>query len=408
MAKKKKMGVVVKALTPKELLKRRIRAHFKKIGFTKADDGTLQLPGTDKETIRKLHSGQRTERLNAAENFLNRTLPKVLPYFADGSEIDASKIKLRLVRVYSDTFEADIFRAATLTWSVPVSPGFGRRMRYLVWDNYHDRLAGIFALGDPVFNLSVRDDLIGWDSNDRSDRLVNLLDAYVLGAVPPYNLLLGGKAVACLIRSREVYDDFKRSYGGSVGVISGEAKRASLLLVTTTSSMGRSSIYNRLKLDSTTYFNAIGYTLGWGHFHITDELFSQIRDYLRLIKHPYTSQHKFGEGPNWRLRTIRAAIGEIGINQSVLRHGIKREVFACPFASNSYGILKNGKGKPDLSTLQTVEQISDLARDRWLIPRSERRPEYRFWSRNHIPDLIIGKNIADETVLSGLIQTHSR
>src|SRR5262249_41111946 len=69
----------------------------------------------------------------------------------------------------------------------------GRRLRYLVWDANNDKLIGIMALGDPVFNLKVRDELIGWDIKDRGKRLVNVLDAYVLGAVPPYNMLLGGQ-----------------------------------------------------------------------------------------------------------------------------------------------------------------------------------------------------------------------
>lgn len=50
---------------------------------------------------------------------------------------------------------------------------------------------------------------------------IGIIGAYVLGAVPPYNLLLGGKCVACLIRSREIFDDFAKKYGGSCGVISG-------------------------------------------------------------------------------------------------------------------------------------------------------------------------------------------
>jgi hypothetical protein len=141
-------------------------------------------------------------------------------------EIDPAKIKLCLVRIEAGSEDSDLFRLASLTWSVPVSAGYGRRLRYLVWDEHHGKLAGIIALGDPVFNLSVRDNLIGWNSDDRSKRLVNILDAYVLGAVPPYNMLLVGKAVACLVRSREVYDDFAAAYGGSVGLISGRRKRA--------------------------------------------------------------------------------------------------------------------------------------------------------------------------------------
>jgi hypothetical protein len=93
-----------------------------------------------------------------------------------------------------------------------VSNGFGRRLRYLVWDDYNHKLMGIIAIGDPVFNLSVRDNLIGWDVAARGERLVNIMDAYVLGALPPYNALLGGKLVACLLRSRDIYDDFTRAF----------------------------------------------------------------------------------------------------------------------------------------------------------------------------------------------------
>jgi hypothetical protein len=393
MNAKNRTGTVARLFSPEALLKRRIRAHFKKLGFSRAADGSLTLPGAEKDDVRQLHSGQRAERLSAGENFLSRALPKALPHFADGAEIDPAKIRLCLVRVYSDTLEADLFRVATLTWSVPVSPGFGRRMRYLVWDEHHERLAGIIALGDPVFNLTVRDDQIGWTVHDRSDRLVNLLDAYVLGAVPPYNLLLGGKTVACMVRSREIYDDFKVTYGKTIGVISKVAKKANLLVVTTTSSMGRSSIYNRLKLAEQTYFSPIGYTVGWGHFHITDRLFADLRDYLRLIEHPYADQHKFGEGPNWRLRTIRAALGEIGIDETVLRHGIKRQVFICPFAENSYDILKTGTGRPKLSGLQTTAEISDLARERWMVPRALRQEDYREWKKANITKLIRGSAI---------------
>ncbi|MEQ1725065.1 MAG: Druantia anti-phage system protein DruA [Sphingopyxis sp.] len=392
MAIKKKVprAGVARIFTPEAKLKKKIRAHFTRLGFSKASDGTLIRPDVGKDSVRQLHRVQREDRIRSSERLLSEFLPEALSYFANGSEIEPSNIRLSLIRVEASTFEADLFRVASLTWSVPVSNGYGRRLRYLVWDHGHDRLAGIFALGDPVFNLSVRDNLIGWNASDRSSRLVNILDAYVLGAVPPYNMLLVGKAIACLIRSRDVYDDFAKAYGSTTGIISGEEKKARLLAVTTSSSMGRSSIYNRLKLDGTSYFDSLGYTVGWGHFHITDDLFFQMREYLRLAEHPYADQHRFGQGPNWRLRTIRAALADIGINQSVLRHGIQREVFFCPLAKNAQHILATGKGRPDLTTLRTVDEISDLALARWIEPRASRRDEYRLWSRDAIPRLIYG------------------
>ena len=71
-------------------------------------------------------------------------------------------------------------------------------MRFLVWDTENGKLIGILALGDPVFNLSARDHHIGWTSTQRKKRLVGVMDAYVLGAVPPYSSLLCGKLIACL------------------------------------------------------------------------------------------------------------------------------------------------------------------------------------------------------------------
>jgi len=149
-----------------------------------------------------------------------------------------------------------------------------------------------------VFNLKARDDLFRWDVKDRGKRLVNVLDAYVLGAVPPYNMILGGKLVSCLVRSREVRDDFAERYGDTRGIISRKKKKAQLVVITTSSSLGRSSVYNRLKIGEQTYFRSIGFTQGWGHFHVPDTLFAELRDYLRKRKHKYVNGHKFGEGPN--------------------------------------------------------------------------------------------------------------
>jgi hypothetical protein len=247
----------------------------------------------------------------------------------------------------------------------------------------------VIALGDPVYNLSVRDNEIGWDVHDRAKRLVGILDAYVLGAVPPYSFLLGGKAVACLIRSKDVLRDFNRAYGKSVGVISKSAKHAKLLAVTTTSSMGRSSVYNRLKLGDVTYLKSLGFTKGFGHFHITDSLFEKMRAFLRERDHDYADKHVFGEGPNWRLRAIRAALVGLNVNENILKHGIQREVFISTLAENAYEVLRHGKSKPDFSKLLSVSEISDLARERWILPRAERGEiDYRSWTRDQIPNLM--------------------
>jgi len=393
MAKNGKHNVVTVA-TREASLKRRFRKHLRSLGFQKAADGTLLPPGTGKDVVRSIHSAQRTDRLAVSQRFLAERLPKLLKHFASGGDVDPGNIRPKLQLVESDSWEGDLFRLASLTWSVPVSNGFGRRMRFLVWDEHNGKLIGIIAIGDPVFNLSVRDTLIGWDVKARGERLVNMMDAYVLGALPPYNALLGGKLVACIVRSRDVYDQFANAYGKTTGIISQQQKKARLLAVTTSSSMGRSSVYNRLKLNGTEYFAPIGYTGGWGHFHIPDGLFADLRDYLREIGHSYADLHQYGEGPNWRMRTTRAALEALGFDDDLLRHGIQREVFLCRFADNAAKLLRTGKGRPDLSSLLSADDVAALAIERWVLPRSERRPDFKLWKSEDIKTLITGPDQA--------------
>jgi hypothetical protein len=298
--KRRKKKKIVRVSLRQANLKRRLRRHLAALGFHKSQDGKLEAAGTGKDVVRALHNAQRNARLKVSRKFIAERLPDLIEHFASGLDIDPALISPVLRRVSRDTWESELFRLASLTWSVPVSNGFGRRLRYLVWDQHNDKLMGLIAIGDPVFNLSVRDNLIKWNHRTRGKRLVNMMDAYVLGAVPPYNKLLGGKLVACLVRSREIYNDFTRAYGNTTGIISRRKKKARLLAVTTSSSMGRSSVYNRLKLGGTQYFTPIGYTGGWGHFHIADDLFAELRDFLRQIGHPYPDLHRFGQGPNWR------------------------------------------------------------------------------------------------------------
>ena len=207
-------NAIICVSTREASLKKRLRRHLKSLGFHKTDDGTFAPPGAGKDVIRTIHSAQRDDRLALNRRFISENFSGLIKYFASGKEVDAARISPVLQRISGGTWESDLFRLAALTWSVPVSNGFGRRLRYLVWDNHNNKLIGIIAIGDPVFNLSVRDTLIDWDARARGQRLVNVMDAYVLGSLPPYNSLLGGKMVACLLRSRDIYNDFAKGEDG--------------------------------------------------------------------------------------------------------------------------------------------------------------------------------------------------
>lgn len=377
-------SISIPALTLEAHIKRAVREHLRQLGFQKDGDGRLVPPGDGKKYLRALHSLQRRERLAKEQSFISEEWPRLRDYFADGSEVIVSRIAPRLELIAADTWQSRLFRLASLTWSVPVSGGYGRRLRFLVWDQSNGKLMGIIGLGDPVFNLRARDALIGWTAKDRQERLANVLDAYVLGAVPPYSFLLGGKLIACLLRTKDVRNVFERRYGKARGVISKRRKHPELVLITTTSALGRSSVYNRLALNGHTYFRPIGYTSGWGHFHIPQNVFELVRRYLRLKRDPYAANNRFGDGPNWRLRALRRGLSLVGLDPDLLCHGVAREVFVCELALNAKDLLAGRVRHPSYKGLPSIEQVAGLAKARWLEPRAARHPGYHNWSKDGI------------------------
>jgi hypothetical protein len=368
----------------KSKLRRVINKHLISIGFSK-NGKEYYIPGRlTKQKIRNLHQCSRMERLEGRKGFIEKCGSSLLEYFASGSEIDPRQISPELIEVTSGTIESELFQFATLLWSVPVSSGFGRRMRYLVRDRQNGKLIGIFALGDPVFNLSARDQWIGWTSEERKDRLIHVMDAYIVGAVPPYSQLIGGKLIASLMASNEVKNAYEKKYLSRTSIISGEKKRARLVLITTTSALGRSSLYNRLSLPGEIRFSRIGTTKGYGHFQLSGEVFDLMRCYLKQHHHPYASGHEFGKGPNWRFRVSRVALKDIGfVGDHFLKHGIEREVYALPLANNWREILIGHQKRIRSCTLPASE-ISEYCLQRWIIPRSQRDSVYRQFNRDRI------------------------
>lgn len=370
-------------------LRRRITVQLEGLGFTKNCRGYFIKGPLTKQKIRDLHSGQREGGLEDSRTFVETHGPELAKHFATGGQVDPCAIDPELVEVEAESPESRLFRFACLLWSIPVSQGFGRRLRFLVRDRQNGRLIGLFALGDPVFNLSARDNYIGWTHKDRGRRLTHVMDAYVAGAVPPYSQLICGKLVAALMGSAEVKAVYERKYLGLRAVISGKEHRRRLVLLTTTSALGRSSVYNRLAIPNGPQFLKIGTTRGFGHFHLAGKLFDSLRDYLEAIGHPYASGHRFGMGPNWKLRVVRAALDELGLDgDAILKHGIEREVYAIPLASNWKNILL-GTQQNVHSCVLPASEIADYCLNRWVVPRASRDKRYKRFARRRIMDCLL-------------------
>ena len=373
----------------KQQIREELLEHLRTVGLIRSAE--TQTDCVDpKELIRIAHAAQRTETRGRESQFIKLYGQELIRrHFANGSEIIPENVRPILCPVEPDTEESALFRLATSLWSVPVSRGYGRRLRYLVKDGSNGKLIGVFALTDPVFNLRARDEWIGWDANDKKRRLVNLMDAHVVGAVPPYSQLLGGKIVASLMTSQDVCDAFAAKYENTVGVISKKRKHAQLVLITVTSALGRSSMYNRLRLDPIMRFYRIGMTEGWGHFHVPTRIFQHMRTLLRLEGHKYTNGYKFGQGPNWRIRVVREVLPRVGLDANLLRHGIGREIYAAPMTDNWREFLK-GTTATCIIQRPSARRIGYLAVKRWLIPRAARQLEYQSWTRDQTWELLSG------------------
>ncbi len=367
------------ALTP-EALRDRVERELRGAGFVWSGTRLTPPDGDPKEVARLLHSQQRAQVLAKNADFIAKWEDELLPHFASGAEVDPAAIS-PTVRPVEDDYAAALFRFASLSWSVPVSQGYGRRTRFLLWDEGADRLMGIFAMGDPVFNLRVRDSLIGWTTDQRKERLYNVFDAFVLGAVEPYRQLLGGKMTALATVSSTTTDYLADKYRGTKTTILGKEKIPEPVLVTTTSSLGRSSIYNRIAYAGRRVFTPVGYTEGFGHFQFSDALFNDLATFL--AQHKDVRGNKYGEGPNWKIRTLRAALVALELPGDLLRHGLKREVFLAPLGVGWRAFLR---GETDSVTPYhyDLDELAAFYRQRWAIPRAGRFDQWKSFDRGSV------------------------
>jgi hypothetical protein len=134
------------------MLRTEILRHIGHIGLVSAD-GNGSTSFSSKESIRAAHAYQRATYIEREARMVGRRWPQLIARFAEGYEVNRGTIAPELVPVESEKESGYLFRLATTLWSAPVSRGFGRRIRYLVRDRNNGKLIGIFALGDPVFNL---------------------------------------------------------------------------------------------------------------------------------------------------------------------------------------------------------------------------------------------------------------
>lgn len=369
-------------------LKYKIIKSLRQQGF-RVRNGCASPPrNLSKEKIRVLHQTSVRHRLDKAKGGLHKKEQLLLARIASGNDIDPLKIRPRLVEVITGSEDELLFRYASLHWSIPVSSGYGRRLRFLVVDENNDKLLGLIGLGDPVFSLRPRDNWVEWSLEDRKSRLKYVIDAFVLGAVPPYSFLLCGKLVAMLVASNEVRDAFSKKYRGKESLIKQKLYDGKLAMLTTTSALGRSSLYNRLKFRDSLLYHSVGFTRGSGEFHFTNGLYREITEFATKHCKPTAKQKSWGTGFRNRREVIKKCLPAMGLSSELLYHGIEREVFVVPLASNCKEFLCGKQSRLRYNNMSVFE-IFEYFRERWLIPKYKRDDRYKFW---HPDEWVIWSN----------------
>jgi len=232
---------------------------------------------------------------------------------------------LQLV-VCKEQWQHDLWRLVKLSeWSMPPNEYMGRRKRVLVFDG--DYLLGLLGLASCIWGLKARDSWIGWDVVQKTKKLNYIVDAYVLGAIPPYNgNYRGSKLLAYITASDEIRNLWIKEYGFSPAAI------------VTTTLFGHSAVLNRVRYEDRKLWRNLGYTRGLGTMHFSLRTIELARE-LVSKKH-INVPDRISDAPNWKIRLMRIAIEAAGFKANdYLTHGYKRGVYMMEYANNTQAFL---------------------------------------------------------------------
>jgi len=299
-------------------------------------------------------------------------------YCREGSEIIPERISLELREVQSDSFEEVLFKWWNLIWwSIPFQRSYGRQMRFLLWDTTHDAPFGLICLQSPVLKMSVRDNYLGIPKDELDIWVNKSMNAQRVGALPPYNELLGGKMVALTLTCNEIRETYRKKYKNYTTIIKGRKLDPELLFITTTSAFGKSSLYNRLRYNGEAIAQSLGYTQGSGTFHIPENLYEEILNFLK--DKSIDTARGYGHGPSRKLKLISLGLKYLGLSKFEY-HGIKREFYLFPLVKNLRDVIQ--KKQEPIWIDRPFNNLATYWKERWAIPRAERMPEWKNFDSN--------------------------
>jgi hypothetical protein len=333
----------------------------------------LKPENNEKNTLRKIHQQKRREQLKIHKRFLIRNFDKVKEYAVSGKELEPRKISLELIEVPSESFYSKLFFWWNLTWwSIPYDKPIGRQMRFILWDKTHDSPFGLIYLQSPPLRSAVRDKFLGLSKKQIDYWINQSLYGQRIGALPPYNELLGGKMVCLSLTSTEIREAYAQKYEKRKTMLKERELPNRLLFVSTTSAYGKSSVYERVKYKDEIVSQFIGYTSGTGTFHLPETLYKECLQYLK--ERGVDIRRGYGTGPSRKLKLISVAFRFLGIRK-LTHHNIRRGYYLFSNVKNLHKVIHDDQ--EPLWHDRPFENLADFWLERWCIPRSKRKIEWK-------------------------------
>jgi hypothetical protein len=160
----------------------------------------------------------------------------------------------------------------------------------------------------------------------------------------------------------------------------GSRKTGPLALITPTSALGRSSIYNRLTVEGRTIYQSIGFTRGSGDFPFMNGVYRDLRQLVAEESAASAKHAQWGTGFRNRREVVLKALGLLGLPRNLIYHGIAREVFVVPLAANTPAFLRGTDD--DLQVLDLpFSHLCAYWKKRWALPRAQRDERFRQFDR---------------------------
>ena len=299
----------------------------------------------------------RARQISGSSDFIRRMeTGGALTLLGDGRSVDPIRISPQ-IKFCVSSGDHDIFRYGKLFQVVPTTNRVGRQVRCLIYDEGQSRpfLMGVFELTSGAYTLGCRDDYLDWNapSNRRikDTGLRRIMDLATVIALPPYNLLFGGKLIAALAFSDIIVREVRRRY------------QSDLLGVVATSATGlHCAILNRIGLKAGGLFRRIGQTSGYSTLFASQFTLSAARGFLPDFVSAPEGQFSASVRP---LHVLRVAMRACDISPDpILRSAYPKGVYFGSISDNHVNALRTGKTWRHQGL--TVESITHYWKVRYL------------------------------------------